>query len=506
MSNRLSLLPALAGGLALGAAGGYLLAPSTLQASAPVVEDRAPARPGFAPGGDQAASLPPAQAAGPESNAQAHAAAGDEQTGAQEAGSAGRRVAEHQGDAEELAQAGGPWMTELRDLLRSGRLEGKLASLQDGEDLERGAQLSILELHLRLSDPIAALDILERGSGLGHDHWAKVGGALLGSGETQLASRAYSEAIDQLPPETAWSSPLTHYIEQLAEADPAAALARAERFAQGETTPNQDLTLAQLLSKAGQGAAARERALGLIGQGELLLPAIAILAEQDPEAAEAEIRERLEAGEQSTGLDRQLLEIMLDHGRQEEAIELLEDRVASGLGDSELLLQALRGMPAGIVEEHLEGWIESSPDQSGMNFAVAGHFAGTDPGRALDYYASSFEAQFAQGSGYLRAIPDSVLLHDPGRAMSILSSGAARAGRNDEIWGDLGDHYWRLGEKQLAEQAWRQAAEIDPQDGEWSGNLQALTLDQPPVGSVPAPNYAGTRSSQTVDLNTLGYY
>lgn len=489
MSNRLSFLPALAGGLALGAAGGYLLAPTAIQASAPALEDRASAGRESAPLGGAAASPELALISEFETTPETSAAPGSEGDGP-----SSRKVAEHQGDAEDLAAARGRWMTELRDLLHSGHLEQELAGLQDEEDLERGAALAILELHLRLSDPVAALDILERGPELGHEHWAKVGVALLDSGEAQLASRALTAAVDQLPPNISWSNPLTGYIKRLSEVDPAAALARAERFAQGETTSSQDLTLAQLLSKAGQGAAARERALALIEQGEMLLPALAVLTEQDPEAAEAEIRRRLDAGEESSGLDRQLLELLLDGGRQEDALVHLEERMASGQGDTDLLLEALRGLPSGVVEEHLESWIASSRDQGAMTYTVAGHFAATDPGRALDNYEACFEDAFVQGRGWLRPIPDSVLLHDPARAMSMLANGAARAGRNDEIWGDLGDHYWRLGEKQLAEEAWRQAAEFDPQDSEWSDNLQALALDKAPVNSVHAPSFTDTRS------------
>ena len=45
---------------------------------------------------------------------------------------------------------------------------------------------------------------------------------------------------------------------------------------------------------------------------------------------------------------------------------------------------------------------------------------------------------------------------------------------NDEVHGDLGDAYVDLGQTQQALEAYRRAAELDPDDGEWKSKLSLL--------------------------------
>ena len=488
MPKQFAYLLALAAGLGLGATGGYLRAPAPTKTAAPIEQASLPAPPAqgsAAPLGEGLAQA----AGGPAGRALDGALAGTED--------GNRRIASNVQAA--LGESGlgelglentpaGPWMSELAELLSSGRLEPQLTAQADESDPEFGAALVLLDLYRQVGDLTAALDVLERHQDLGHKRWSLVGRDLTKAGELGLASRALTEAINLLPPETKWGAPLTRYISQLAAVDPAGALSRAEAFIQGDTTPAQDLLLAQLMSQAGQGAAARARAIELLELDQDPVAALAILADEDPELAEAEIRRRLDGEDAPDELETQLLDLLVEGGRHEDALALMDERAADGGQDPSLLRHALQALPAHLVETRLDAWLEDSSDSVAARHIVGGHFAHSDPARAFDFYASGFEEAFDQSRGSLNPIPDEILLHDPSRAMATLSGAAARAGSNDEIWGDLGDHYWRMGEAHLAEEAWQRAAELDPDDSEWFGNLQDLALNQSPVGSVPIPN------------------
>ena len=52
---------------------------------------------------------------------------------------------------------------------------------------------------------------------------------------------------------------------------------------------------------------------------------------------------------------------------------------------------------------------------------------------------------------------------------------------NDELWGDMGDAYWRAGRRDDAHQAWLHARMLDPDDGEWSSKLQSWETAQDPL-------------------------
>jgi|GEM_PF-5208766 len=46
---------------------------------------------------------------------------------------------------------------------------------------------------------------------------------------------------------------------------------------------------------------------------------------------------------------------------------------------------------------------------------------------------------------------------------------------NDELWGDLGDHYSEIGDTDAALNAYRHAMLLDPQDGEWHSKISTIT-------------------------------
>ena len=46
---------------------------------------------------------------------------------------------------------------------------------------------------------------------------------------------------------------------------------------------------------------------------------------------------------------------------------------------------------------------------------------------------------------------------------------------DDELWGDLGDHYGEIGDIDAALSAYRHAMTLDPQDGEWHNKISTIT-------------------------------
>lgn len=63
---------------------------------------------------------------------------------------------------------------------------------------------------------------------------------------------------------------------------------------------------------------------------------------------------------------------------------------------------------------------------------------------------------------------------DLGGGRSKLERKAMRRLHDDEIWGDLGDHYMAQGRNDEALAAFRYALSIDPEDGEWQGKISNL--------------------------------
>lgn len=61
-----------------------------------------------------------------------------------------------------------------------------------------------------------------------------------------------------------------------------------------------------------------------------------------------------------------------------------------------------------------------------------------------------------------------------GTAIQVLQDLTARAGANDEAWGDLGDAYLHQGMRSEALQAYRQALSLDEDDSEWTRKLAIL--------------------------------
>ena len=500
-------LPVGLAGLVLGATAGYLLAPDRGAAGLDPGDDPGPDR-----GRNEVAEAhasPATLAAAPQApDADVAERASDEAAASRDERQAVVPGTEPGADGTGGPLPDGPLLEELTELLRSSRIERELA-LANENGSERGASELLTEIYLRLEDPEAALSVVERTEGAPHEAWSRVAEALHGADMDGRASHAWVQALELLPAELSWDGHVSHYVMRLAQVDPGLAAYYAELRAAGHEPlePNHELALAQLLAQAGRGEEALARAMSMLDRDVYSSQALEILVDQNPELAEAEILRRKGEGQDDDSLDRQHLKLLLANNRTEDAMALLEERAAAGEQSAELIVMALESLPASQVEARLDAWLEACSDRVDAHHGLGQYFARTDPQRAFGYYESGWEAALDDGHGWLRAIPDEVLQNDPSRAMDMLTAGAARAGDNDELWGDLGDHYWRLGEHQMAEDAWRRAAEIDPDDSEWSSNLEDIATGDTPVGSVRVAGHGFPQNvmSSPGMLQSLGY-
>jgi tetratricopeptide (TPR) repeat protein len=395
---------------------------------------------------------------------------------------------------------------ELTQLLRSGALEGHFIAL--GSEPELAGFL--LEQYLRIQQPEQAFALLSRAPVLGNEAWGRVGQALSESGQKVRAADAFAQALRSSPgfEGTGFLSfdwPLVGYLQSLGELEPAMALALIEpRLAAAEgAAPEMRLEIAGLLERAGRSEEARAAALALL-EGDSLHQSMRLLARLDPERAEQELRQRLGQG-QDSDLEVQLFELLAKSARQEEALALLETRLG-GEGDPDaLILAAARELSPEQLEGRLDGWLSRASNPLNVRQQL-GELAlqNGDIEGAAEHYLTSWD--HGSSNGWLPFLPDDVMRLDPTRVRSALDRASVGAGRNDEVWGDIADHYWRLGDKERAYQAWNTAKELDPSDSEWTNKIQNYTNGVDPLNGQSGSSvvFSGLGSGTQV-LQSLGY-
>lgn len=386
-----------------------------------------------------------------------------------------------------LAEQDPELYAELQAFLRSGNLEALLA------DNPMGARQFLLSLYLQTGNPLDALDLVERSPELPSGSWIQVADALQGT-HPDRAAYAVEQAIRaQTEHGFTWEWPYPDWINRLAGMDPERALQVLEdNRASLEPLPKDVQQLwARALTDSGRMGEARNTLMELLEDPDQASQALRQLAKLDAEAAEAELRSRMGQPGQPDDVRQQLMSLLLEQGRSDEAVELLETAMAEGSGDMAALLNsALGSLPENVVDEHLSDWMErANSNDQGLWGSVARHYIERgDLASATEHFLEGWERSANANGNWLTAIPSELQEHDPGRVLATLDRLQENAGSRDELWGDIADHYWRLGQFEAARNAWAQASEHDPGDGEWTGKLSKYDKGINPVGGSNTPS------------------
>jgi tetratricopeptide (TPR) repeat protein len=376
---------------------------------------------------------------------------------------------------------------DLAALAAANPLVADLSSLLADPDLlarvgadDAAATGFLMHLYLGLGDLDAALALAQR-TPTSAGTWAQLAGAFDGVGRGADAANAYAAALEAAG-RFAWEEPLASWASRLAELDPARGLVVLERnsSATGDDPGVMQLALARSMARTGREEEARATLLALVQRNAEVSSALAALAEFDPALAESELRRLIGLGGQSA-LEVQLAQLLVSQGRTEDAIAAIEAGLRNP-GDQAyaFLSTALSSLSGAIDDERLSRWVESAGPGSGFHQMVGQHFADNgDLARALPYIEEGWQRQL-ENESYLSALPQSLIDAQPQTARALVDAAASRAGDRDEVWGDVADHYWRLGDAAAAENAYRRANQLDPGDGEWTGKLAALAEGRSP--------------------------
>lgn len=397
---------------------------------------------------------------------------------------------EEAGPTVEELGSGDPLIAELTALLRSGRIEQVLAQ-------DRGQLINkLIDLHLDLNDPAGALNLLQRIE-TSPGNWRMVAMQLRRSGMAAEANEAMAQAIrlgfdgvvsNTGMPTNFWeryqrfqSDPDEWLNDLLEHAPDLAADLLQQRANATELNSSQQLALIRSLTSAGRSEAALAEIESLLNEGAISVGVLRALRELDPERAQTEL-ETMMASNPSSEIELEYFRLLSSEGRVDEAMAMIAEGSAGGEVPVHLLREAMRNLDPEAIRSTVDEWAASNPNNSAVQVEAAQFYTRSeDYVAAADAYLNVFEvAASGQGDNVPR-IPDAVAQAAPAAFQASLDRMTSHAGTDDEYWGDIGDAYWRIGAHQAAEDCWRRASEIDPGDGEWTGNLSALANGNDPL-------------------------
>ncbi len=272
----------------------------------------------------------------------------------------------------------------------------------------------------------------------------QVAGAFSQAGQLDRAREIIERAM-ALSPDDQW------VLDQYANLDANAALPYFLARLNRQPPPGDAslrLEIAQLLANSGRTAEALAHIDALLLANPRDVEALQLLSRVDPAAAERAVREIIASGDPNNDWSAYLLQIVLEHGRAEDAVALLESRRALGVipEANDYGSIAMLYLEQGKTEYAVKLWTSALEAEQG------------DP----DSWTSSLQ-QYA-----------------PEQLLTLLEARTA-SGANDEFWGALGDSYWRAGRRSEALNAWREASRLDPEDGEWPTKLTAVAAGLDPL-------------------------
>ncbi|HTF90945.1 MAG TPA: tetratricopeptide repeat protein [Planctomycetota bacterium] len=326
--------------------------------------------------------------------------------------------------------------SEILDALEAAYARGELAD----EDL---VQL-LFAVMLNHGNPEAALDLVTRFRP--HDSGAlvQIAQTLAMQGKQKLAQEVITRAM-AVAPDNQW------VLNQYATFDPAGALPYFLARLDAQEPPGDPalrMEIAQLYANAGREVEARAQLEAMLEQNPHNQEALQYLSHLDPASAERRVRDLIAAGETDSDWHEFLFDLVLQQGRIDDALALLERDRALGV-------QQNSGAYGTIAEKYLE--------QHQTEQAVA-------------MWSHAFELEQGDPDSWTAALQE----YAPEKLLSMLEARTSQ-GANDEFWGALGDSYWREGRHSEALIAWREAVRLDPEDDEWPMKLAAAAAGNDPM-------------------------
>ena len=392
-----------------------------------------------------------------------------------------------------LSEEGLGMAGELDRLLASGRIQALLV-----ED-ESALQRFLFKQYLELGDHEAAWELLEN-SDASTSQWSRLASALNEAGDGAGAIEAWRRGVrlrvDRSPMTEGLDWQERRAIEEclngMRGVDPQAAMALLEEL-DGVSTMLlglSDYDRVKFLLSAGREAEAfaiYDTAM----QSEFNWDqGIEMILEADSAMAENYLRRFMELNGSDPRLQAALAQTLLEQDRTDEALELIDAALDSGevasLGRLQYLMHRL---PSEAIAERVDGWVDSlgglSLSDSGSSMLSSAMQFYTEAGRpeeALDVQLMILDgiASGESAGGWLPQLSDELAQQYAGQIAPSVQAAEQQAGNDDELWGDLGDMYWKMGYSHDAQRCWEQANQIDPGDSEWTGNLHALANGQSP--------------------------
>ena len=329
----------------------------------------------------------------------------------------------------------------------------------------------IVEKLIEDGDPLRALALIKETPNAGAYLYSQVGEALKKAGHVAAAIESYGEGV-RLDPLNSDS------FRPLLELDASAALMIIQEGLAWQPPPgNAEMRtrLAEALLAAGQEEEATKLVEAMRAEGIKQNALTKLYGELSPEAAEAELRGLVEKaqGKKKSGPLRKLAEMLERAGRKEDALAAVDSILELDPNNARARQMLLRLNPeAGI--EHLAARTVANPKSTRL-WSDYGN-ALEAQGRKVDAIAAWEQAVSLSGNyGAVRKL----LEHSPDTVWTNLETFTQNSG-DDERWGDFGDLMWENDRKDQAKRAWEKAWELDPNDTEWYGKLQAIQVGRNP--------------------------
>ncbi len=329
----------------------------------------------------------------------------------------------------------------------------------------------LMSTYLECGRPTEAMAMLERYPFFDSDTATEVAEALEEAGDVGTAARAWALSLEQ--------DPTSGYAaHKLVEIDPQQTVGILQQ-ALGDQLPPGDpeirIRLAEALERGGQAEDARAILEGLFLEGSTDGDSWDLLARLDPEATERRLLEKIAEGDEHGNWRERLTNLLAEAGRTEEALGTIEVLLAEN-PTHHFARQKLLELDPERGFEFLMAATRERPDHAAMWSDLGEQYLQRgETGQAIESWLSAFRAQPGDTQW-----ADRLQEHAPGQLIVEFELKVAGS-ENDELWGDMGDAYWRAGRRDDAHQAWLHARMLDPDDGEWSSKLQSWETAQDPL-------------------------